>query len=218
MANTAALLAAKGVSMQEAFNFVSSNLTNPQHIFNVAKDYGVTIDMLAEIARVGFPEVGTDTVRQFFFSNSLNPDELTPIEMPSLPVTQTPVEVRSLLHTTVNFLSRVDLDASNGAYQYVFDMMQSVSVQKPTTGAISQVNLAYAHITGFGADDSILFINNSTNDVAANNINGNLALGITSYQQGKLGVNLIVFEDMPATSFNGVIGFNALPVGDVFFG
>lgn len=185
----------------------------------MAKDYGVTIDMLAEIARVGFPEVGTDAVRQFFFSNSLNPDELTTIEMPSVvPVSQTPVEVRSLLHTTVNFLSRVDLDASNGAYQYVFDMMQSVSVQKPTTGAISQVNLAYAHITGFGADDSILFINNSSDDAAPNIVNGAFSLGISSFTQGKLALNMIVFEDIPANAATSLAGFNSLPVGDVFFG
>ncbi|OYZ47738.1 MAG: hypothetical protein B7Y13_09510 [Sulfurovum sp. 24-42-9] len=54
-------LASKGVTMQAAKDFINSNLTSPQTIFNVAKQYGVTNDMLAEI--VG---VSTSVVKNFW--------------------------------------------------------------------------------------------------------------------------------------------------------
>lgn len=65
-------LAAKGVTLKEAYEFVVANLATPQVIFDVAKQYGVTNAMLAEIANVGMQNVSAADVRNFFSSHNMN--------------------------------------------------------------------------------------------------------------------------------------------------
>ena len=61
------------VTMEEAYAFVTANLTSPKAIFEVAKQYGVTNAMLAEIVQPKFPGVTAAEVQQFFGDNGFNP-------------------------------------------------------------------------------------------------------------------------------------------------
>jgi len=60
-----------GITVEIAREFIMSNLDNPTTIFNAAKQYGVTNEMLGEI--VG---VSTDIVRDFFGSIGLDYTQL----------------------------------------------------------------------------------------------------------------------------------------------
>jgi hypothetical protein len=54
-------LAKLGVTVEQAFDFISANLDKPEFIFATARAHGVTNAMLNEIA-----DVSTDTIRDYF--------------------------------------------------------------------------------------------------------------------------------------------------------
>lgn len=55
--DTSEYLASMGVSMEEALGFIMSNISTPSTIYDVAQDYNVTNDMLAEIVGVTTAQV-----------------------------------------------------------------------------------------------------------------------------------------------------------------
>ena len=59
-------LAKYGVSIEEARDFVMSNLDHLDIVYNTAKEYGVNNDMLADIVSSDFPGVTGKTVNDFF--------------------------------------------------------------------------------------------------------------------------------------------------------
>jgi hypothetical protein len=71
--SAAAHLLQYNVNLQQARDFVYANLNSPATIFDVAKQYGVTNAMLAEIYGQG---VSADDVRWFFSSKGFVPSQL----------------------------------------------------------------------------------------------------------------------------------------------
>lgn len=71
--STAAHLAALGFSMGEAKSFLLSNLAQPELIFSVCKQHGVTAPMIAEIA-----QVKESDVMAFFLGGGIDPSALVP--------------------------------------------------------------------------------------------------------------------------------------------
>lgn len=72
-----------GVTVENAREFIMSHLDNPTTLFNVAKQFSVTNEMLGEI--VGVP---TDAVRNFFGNIGLDYNQLESNQV-NLPVTYT---------------------------------------------------------------------------------------------------------------------------------
>jgi hypothetical protein len=71
--STSSYLANYGVSMEAARNFILSNVGDPSRIFETARQYGVTNDMLGEIT--GYTG---DDVRQFFRGHGMDDAALEP--------------------------------------------------------------------------------------------------------------------------------------------
>ena len=59
-------LAQYNVSMQQAFDFVAANIEQPQNIYQVAKDFGLTNQMLAEIVGHGVPNITANDIKAWF--------------------------------------------------------------------------------------------------------------------------------------------------------
>lgn len=72
MPSAAEFLSARGVSMQQALDFVLSNQNHPEVIYNIAVQAGITNSMLAEIISPVLPGVGADAVENFFKAHGLN--------------------------------------------------------------------------------------------------------------------------------------------------
>lgn len=51
-------LAKFGITVEQAIDFIKSNLQNPGDIFQVAHDYGVTTDMLSELSGYSVEDIG----------------------------------------------------------------------------------------------------------------------------------------------------------------
>jgi YD repeat-containing protein len=79
------LLNSYGVTMQDASDFVMENIENISYVHGVAKDYGVTNDMLAEILYDQFPGLTGQVVANYFASKGIDSSDLggTP---PNIPV------------------------------------------------------------------------------------------------------------------------------------
>lgn len=79
MTSAAQHLATFGVSMADAQAFINANINNPQQIFNVASEFGVTNAMLGEIAG-GFSAAEVESFFAFngIDSSSLNSVVVTP--------------------------------------------------------------------------------------------------------------------------------------------
>lgn len=71
-------LALYGVSTEMAFRFILDNLANPEIIYEVAQNYGISTRMLAEVINEHLPQAGiTDAhVRQYFDANNLRGEML----------------------------------------------------------------------------------------------------------------------------------------------
>lgn len=84
-------LASYGVSIQQAYEFIVSNLSNPRTIFDVSKAFGITNNMLGEIISTYMPGVSGAVVKNFFASNGIDSSSLdsTNSPSPSLPTSYT---------------------------------------------------------------------------------------------------------------------------------
>ena len=87
--NTAQWLSNKGISMQQASDWVQARLQSPAEIYSVCLEFGINSRMLAEIVQPFVPGVAASDVEAFFSSagfNALdlrNAGALEPIPMPS---------------------------------------------------------------------------------------------------------------------------------------
>lgn len=61
-----------GVSANDVLSFVLNNENNPTLIYNTAKQYGITTQMLAEVVGSAIPTIDLNDVRQFFEKSGLN--------------------------------------------------------------------------------------------------------------------------------------------------
>jgi len=76
-----ALLAKFNVTLEQAHDWVMANVENPDTIFSVAVDFGITSSMLAEIVAPSIPSATAAMVEQFFISNGKNPTLLNNISV-----------------------------------------------------------------------------------------------------------------------------------------
>lgn len=66
------LLSQYGISVHQARSWIMSNLSTPQTIFETARQFGITSNMLAEILEPEVPGVNASMVESFFTSHGLN--------------------------------------------------------------------------------------------------------------------------------------------------
>ena len=79
------LLSSYGITMQVASDFIMNNIDDISYIHGVAKDYGVTNDMLAQILQDQFPGLTGQVVANYFATKGIDSSDLggTP---PNIPV------------------------------------------------------------------------------------------------------------------------------------
>jgi len=73
MITTESYLSKYGISIEQAYTFIMSNLNNLQLVFDTCKEYGVNNDMIADIVGSGY--TGSD-VENYFNDNGFNGAEL----------------------------------------------------------------------------------------------------------------------------------------------
>lgn len=119
-------LAAKGITIQQAADFILANVGSPATIFNVAKANGVTSQMLADIVQLFIPGVTKEDVVDYFSSVGLSAVQLSGVESSD----PTYVYVRDIASPRSLFSDEVlKWDAGNGSYAFYIDM----SLILPTT-------------------------------------------------------------------------------------
>lgn len=74
--NAAALLRTKGVTMQEASDWVQARLDQPREIYNICREFGINSAMLAEIVKSFVPGVRAADVEAFFAFRGFDPQAL----------------------------------------------------------------------------------------------------------------------------------------------
>lgn len=76
--NAEQLLAQYQISLDEALNWILSNLEDPALIYNTALSYGIDSDMLAEIVSPEYPDLSAQQVEDFFSGYGLDGAALNP--------------------------------------------------------------------------------------------------------------------------------------------
>ncbi len=120
----AELLNSKGVSMQQASEWVQARLQSPAEIYNICLEFGINSSMLADIVQPFVPGVVASDVETFFTNlgfNALdlrNAGPLEPVPMPSpvpAPVPEAPMFSGVLPPELSALLSFVSLNDNTGA-------------------------------------------------------------------------------------------------------
>ena len=70
------LLSSYGITTQVASDFIMDNIENISYVHSVAKDYGVTNDILAEILQDQFPGLSGQVVANYFASKGIDSSDL----------------------------------------------------------------------------------------------------------------------------------------------
>lgn len=121
--STSAYLATFGVTLEQARAFVTANLANPQVIFNTALQYGVTNQMLGEIAG----NYTADDVRAFFNakgfdSGALDDNYAVQILPPGLGLESImALNANTGTLSTASLAARVGATTGTAAYNAAFD-------------------------------------------------------------------------------------------------
>ncbi|SET60794.1 hypothetical protein SAMN05216326_1435 [Nitrosomonas marina] len=122
-------LATYGVTVQQARDFILSHVDQPATVFNAAKQFGVTKQMLSEIT--GF---STDAISSFFASFGMNTDALNGVIPPDIPNGHKllPDNLSSLSHLVVfntnsGILSTDSLKANVLSNAYEPDYFEGIS-------------------------------------------------------------------------------------------
>ncbi|WP_306604298.1 hypothetical protein [Azonexus sp.] len=76
MTTAAAHLGQFNVSVQQAFDFIAGNLNTPGNIYNVAKQFKITNQMLAEIVGQAAPGVTATDIKNWFNSQGFDANSL----------------------------------------------------------------------------------------------------------------------------------------------
>lgn len=202
---TQSYLATFGVSLSVAKDFIIANLSNPKHIFDVCKSVGVTNQMIADI--VNIPGVGKEQVMAFFTANQLNAGLLdgNAESTPDSNYSTTEINVRALDHD--RSLS-VTLDASTGAFTFVFDLNERAYL--PWTGTYGSSGSTTV-ISGFSTDDTIKLLSSDGVYLTSNSGSSYLNIDVFGISSNHEQIKLAGF----AGQASSVSGFNALSVGDI---
>lgn len=76
MSTAAAHLGQYNVSVQQAFDFIASNLNTPGNIYTVAKEFKITNQMLAEIVGQAIPNITANDIKNWFNSQGFDGSSL----------------------------------------------------------------------------------------------------------------------------------------------
>lgn len=149
-------LAQFGVSLDEGMSFVQANINNPELLFNVAKDYGLTYAILGELAG----NMSAEAVENYFRTHGLIEDD-TPVTPPDntgngadlVPAQWAKVATLVSLNTNTGALSNESIRAkviaqtSEADYLRAFDPMQYEAQGAPSDGVLTAEELGLSHLT-----------------------------------------------------------------------
>jgi hypothetical protein len=149
MPSAAAHLAQYGVSVEQARGFIVANLQSPQTIYSVAREYGVTNQMLAEI----YGGVTAADVRGFFSSLGFDAGALDPVASapaPILPSEYSAISTQLLTFNTASGALSNDAikqgiinSTSLAAYNNAFNL---AGVSSGADGVLSASDLGFGHL------------------------------------------------------------------------
>ncbi len=149
MPSAATHLAQYGVSVTQARDFIVANLQSPQTIYSVAKQYGVTNQMLAEI----YGGVSAADVRGFFTNLGFDASALEPVAAAPAPIL--PSEYSALSTQLFNFNTGTGALSSDAikqgiinstglaAYNNAFNLS---ALAGAADGALSASELGFGHL------------------------------------------------------------------------
>lgn len=210
-------LATKGVTVAQALGFIMSNIASPGTIYGVAKQFGITNQMLGEI--VG---VNTEAVKSYWAAQGFDPNPLDASATGS--GTQVDLNQAYIQNPVISSLYAA-LDASKGAFNYVIDM---ASVTKS----------GQAIIRNFGSDDTLTISNGNATYSTLAITPSSIAPGHYVEQFSVFAKNFpsnvqsftVMLDDIPSVPSGQSVGvtamkpipvlltaFNSLPVGDLYW-
>lgn len=210
-------LAAKGVTVAQAYSFIMSNISSPGTIYNVAKQFGVTNQMLGEI--VG---ASADAVKSFWSARGFDAAQLDGGSNAS----GSQVDLfQAFVQNPAISSPYSALDASKGAFNYAIDM-----------ATISKSGQVMIH--NFGSDDTLSISN-------GNATYSSLAIAPSSADKGHYMEEFSIYtkafpnsplsftvmlDNIPSVPTGQTVGvtamkpiptllnaFNSLPVGDLYW-
>ncbi len=76
MSTAATHLSQFNISLQQAFDFVAGNLQTPTNIYNIAKQFNITNQMLAEIVGQAVPNITANDIKTWFNSQGFDGNSL----------------------------------------------------------------------------------------------------------------------------------------------
>ncbi len=108
--NTSQHLNTLGVTMEQCRSFIAANLDKPANIFNVAKQYNIDSQMLADIVQDQFPGANAGQVEAFFSQHGLNGKDLNAAKLNPTPIVESwqadsPIKSLFTLNNNVGVLS-----------------------------------------------------------------------------------------------------------------
>ncbi len=210
-------LATKGVTLAQAYSFIMGNISSPATIYNVAKQFGVTNQMLGEIVGVNADVVKSFWSAQGFDAAQLDAGAATGGSQFDL--------YQAYLQNPVISTPYAALDASKGAFNYVIDM---ANVSKS----------GQAIIRNFGSDDTLTISNGNASYSTLAITPSSSASGHYVEQFSVFAKNFptnvqsftVMLDDIPSVPSGQTLGvtamkpipvlltaFNSLPVGDLYW-
>lgn len=214
MATTQEYLNARGVSMQQALDFVLNYLNSPKTIFDTCSKFGVTTGMLADIVRPYVPNASSTLVTQFFSQFGLDASVL---DKGTTGTMQTVVDVRAHANATT-------FDAGSGSFNFNIDLSAMQQGTGTSAGTSGEVNIA-----NFGADDTITILHSDPmiRNAGASGYDQSINISTMSdlnYVGAGFSVETIHLIGQPSSNVNSILGnhgfsdFNSLPIGDIVLG
>ena len=153
-------LAQYGVTLTQAHDFIKANLGSPATIYQVAKQFGVDSQKLADIMSIDFPGLSAATVEAFFQGNGLQGSALhnpvsnnastEPLLSSNLSALSNLVSFNKNTGELSNDAIRAKVSAATGAdtYQYTF---AAFNFKGAEDGTFSATDLGVNNLTSFPA-------------------------------------------------------------------
>jgi hypothetical protein len=152
--NTSQHLSNLGVTMEQCRSFIAANLDKPANIFNVAKQYNIDSQMLAEIVQDQFPGVNAAQVEAFFSQHGLNGKDLNAATLNPTPIVQSwqgdsPINALFALNNNVGVLSNEAMRTAVVSKVGIVKYMNTFSTQYipgSADGVLSAADLGFSQI------------------------------------------------------------------------
>jgi hypothetical protein len=212
--NAAEYLSQFDVSIEVAREFVYSNISNPQRIYQVAKEFGITNAMLGEIAG-GY---NAQQVIGFFAANNINSTDLDVAEGGNSGGV-TNVLLNNYVDLNFGGIELTGFD--EGAYNIVIDVTDFKTYNDDL--GVDRVKSYNFYLYGFGSDDTLEVYKPSSVliDPGMPDLNADIkaqAQTAGGVFYGQYTIQLMGVLSSPSDMFigyDGIAGFNRFPTGDV---